>query len=523
MYANPPKVVLQDGQRPQGIFVDVLEQIAREEGGTLHYVPGTFQEGLDRLERGEVDLMVDVARTPERERHFELSREAVLSTWNQVYARPGLGIRNLLDLKGRRLAVLAGSVQEQFFREAAQSFGVEARILTFPTFDAAFRAVREGRADAVVANPFFGEEHLAGLDDTAIIFGPSTLHFAARKGSDPALMAGIDAHLLRFKADPASVYSVDYQQLMRLQTTRRVPAWLYPALATGLLVLLLSAGWTWTALRAAARLRVSEQRQRQLAAERMALLRSVEQRSAEIERANEDLQIVSYSLSHDLGAPLAAIRGFVAATLDGWRDSLDPRAARMLERALAGAGRIDAMLLDLAGLLRVAGEPLDPACCDLTQLAHDVVDTLRARHEIDAVVTVAPGLQVRADARLMRVVLENLIGNAWKFASRVPSPRIELGEVDGAPDRPTFFVRDNGAGFDMEYASRLFRPFSRLHDASEFPGAGIGLSIVQRIVARHGGRVWAEGAVGRGATFYFTLEGREDAGAAAAGGSSPGA
>lgn len=490
VYGNPPKVSAPASGRPAGIYVQVLDDVAAREGLRVTYVPGSFEQGLDRLERGEIDVMVDVARTPERERRFDFTNEAVLLSWNQVYARRGSGIRNLLDLQGRRVAVLAGSVQEQFLLEAVRSFGVSPDLVRFASFEDAFDAVRSGTADAVVANPFFGNTHMEGLEDTSILFGATTLHFAVRNGTHAALLAALDRRLAVLRADPASWFFREQQRLLQVQNPDRVPAWLYPATGAFLVCLALAIGWAYTLRRDALRLREA--------------LRALEDRSAELQRANEDLQIVGYSLSHDLRSPLAAVQGFVDAALHNARGILGGKEANYLARSLAAAQRMDTMVRELATLLQLAGEPLRVEACDLSALAQDVVASLHERFETAPRITITAGMSARSDPHYLRLALENLLANAWKFSAAVAEPAIEFGCLAG-DGRPVFFVRDNGAGFEMAYADRLFRPFSRLHHEAEFPGTGIGLSIVHRVITRHGGRIWAEAAPQQGATFYFTL------------------
>jgi PAS domain S-box-containing protein len=223
------------------------------------------------------------------------------------------------------------------------------------------------------------------------------------------------------------------------------------------------------------------------------------------EEANTELEAFSYSVAHDLRAPLRAINGFSTALIDDLGGKLESEAKDYLERIGAGARRMGELidtLLELARLTRTAPrrEPVN-----LTELAKNVVARLRAadpKRMVEVVVT--DGLEVEGDPQLLRILLENLLGNAWKFTSKRRAARIEFGRehVDGTI---AYYVRDNGAGFEMEHVGKLFAPFRRLHAAAEFEGTGIGLATVQRIVRRHGGRVWAEGAEDQGATFRFTL------------------
>ena len=230
---------------------------------------------------------------------------------------------------------------------------------------------------------------------------------------------------------------------------------------------------------------------------------------AELERANRDLDSFSYSVSHDLRAPLRAIDGFSRALAEDCADVLDERGREHVARVHRGVARMSSLIEALLDLSRLSRVEVSSEDVDLSALANAVVADLRqASPTRTVIVDIADGLVARGDRRLLNVVLVNLLGNAWKFTGRVPEARITMGREDGGErafgERP-FFVRDNGAGFDVNYAKRLFAPFQRFHGANEFEGTGIGLATVQRVIAKHGGRIWAEAAPDRGATFFFTL------------------
>jgi len=224
--------------------------------------------------------------------------------------------------------------------------------------------------------------------------------------------------------------------------------------------------------------------------------------------ANRELDAFGYSVSHDLRAPLRAIAGFSSILQEEQTGPLNEEQARCLERICANANRMNGLIRDILDLSRVARADVARASVDVTSLARQIADNLRvADPERDVEVIVEDSLVVDADPGLLRVVLENLLGNAWKFTSKRPKAKIELGLSVDSAKRGAFFVRDDGAGFDMTYVKRLFGPFQRLHSSNEFEGTGIGLATVQRIIRRHSGRVWAESEPDRGATFYFTLAG----------------
>jgi light-regulated signal transduction histidine kinase (bacteriophytochrome) len=232
----------------------------------------------------------------------------------------------------------------------------------------------------------------------------------------------------------------------------------------------------------------------------------VETRTRELQTSNRELEAFCYSVSHDLRAPLRAIDGFSDILLRDYRDKVDEAGQRSLQRVRSGAQRMAQLIDDLLSLSRVTRTQIKRQDVDLSAAAREVANELRRLDPDREVEVIIPdGLTAQGDPRLLRQVLENLLGNAWKYTSKQPAARIEMGTCSGPAGKLAYFVKDNGAGFDMKYAGKLFAVFQRLHSHSEFPGNGVGLATVQRIVLRHGGEVWAEGAVGQGATLYFSL------------------
>ena len=231
----------------------------------------------------------------------------------------------------------------------------------------------------------------------------------------------------------------------------------------------------------------------------------LQQRAVELAATNEELAAFNYSVSHDLRSPLRSIDGFSQALLEDYTDKLDTQGKDYLTRVRAASQKMGQLIDDLLNLSRMTRTEMRREVVDLSALAQAITAELQNSEpgrQVEFVI--AEGMEVNGDKRLLMVVLENLLGNAWKFTEKHPRARIECGitQVNG---KPAYFVRDDGAGFDMAYADKLFGAFQRLHGTTEFPGTGIGLATVQRIIHRHGGQVWAEGAVEQGATFYFTL------------------
>lgn len=231
----------------------------------------------------------------------------------------------------------------------------------------------------------------------------------------------------------------------------------------------------------------------------------LQQRAVELAAINEELEAFNYSVSHDLRSPLRSIDGFSQALLEDYTDKLDAQGKDYLTRVRAASQKMGQLIDDLLNLSRMTRTGMRREVVDLSALAKAAAAELQnGEPERQVEFVIAEGMEVNGDKRLLMVVLENLLGNAWKFTEKHPRARIECGvtQVNG---KPAYFVRDDGAGFDMAYADKLFGAFQRLHGTTEFSGTGIGLATVQRIIHRHGGQVWAEGAVEQGATFYFTL------------------
>jgi PAS domain S-box-containing protein len=229
------------------------------------------------------------------------------------------------------------------------------------------------------------------------------------------------------------------------------------------------------------------------------------QRTAQLEASNRELESLSYSVSHDLRSPLRSIDGFSLALLEEYGDNLNDTGKGYLARVRKATLKMGFIMDDLLTLLKVIRSEFHPEQIDLSGMAREIIETKRRNNPDCAVeVIVQEGIMAQGDRRLMKLVMENLIDNAWKFTGKEAHPRIEFGTTvrDG---ETVCFIRDNGAGFDMAYVDKLFGAFQNLHASHEFPGTGIGLATVKRIIARHGGRVTAEGEVGKGAVFYLTL------------------
>lgn len=302
---------------------------------------------------------------------------------------------------------------------------------------------------------------------------------------------------------------ISYQdrKLMRLEVRRDTSSldsefialsYRYTAL---ILIFVTAAGWLlWRTLS-----RTALQPLEQEITRRQAVETSLRQQTHELEVANTELETFCYSVSHDLRTPLRAIDGFAVVLLEDYGDKLDTAGKDALRRVRDASQRLGVVIDDLLSLSRVTRNEFARTPVDLSAMAQEIgarLSTAQSEHHVQ--LDIAPGLLAHGDAGWLKIALENLLGNAWKFTSRCDHPRVEFGATEKDSQR-CFYIQDNGVGFDMRHADKLFTPFQRLHAATEFPGSGIGLATVARIVQRHGGKVWAEAELNHGATFFFTL------------------
>jgi light-regulated signal transduction histidine kinase (bacteriophytochrome) len=288
------------------------------------------------------------------------------------------------------------------------------------------------------------------------------------------------------------------ERIVQLQTTK---GWLFVLASSALLYVLLSL----MQRRNDAALKSLSERESDIRRMNAELERRVAQRTEQLEATNRELESFAYAVSHDLRAPLRSMSGFSQLLQETPSDALDEKSRHYLQRINDASRRMSALIEDLLSLSRISRSELTPRPIDFSQLVTEVAATIRERyptHPVD--LQVQPGMTVHGDPRLLKIAMENLLDNAWKYTGHTTQPKVSVGREDNDEGRP-YFVRDNGVGFDMAYAGKLFGPFQRLHSDAQYPGTGIGLVTVQRILARHGGRIWVDADLNRGATFYFTI------------------
>jgi signal transduction histidine kinase len=512
VYENPPKIFTSESGKPAGIFIDIIEQIAASEGWNLQYVSGTWREGLDRLEKGEIDLMPDVAYTVDREETFSFHKVPVLSSWSQVYALKRSGIQSILDLNGKRIAVLERSVQQEVFVRLANGFNVNTTLISTPDYRTMFETVARGQADAAVTNRFYGLMHgkEIGLEGTAIIFDPSDLVYAATKGDPKHLLDSIDKDLSDLKKEPQSVYYKSLKRWTSEEVQFKLPAWLQIiGLVVGVALLMSLVGSFVLKHQVNARTR-------QLTQINQEMEQRIVERTAELAAAMEEAQAADRlksaflaTMSHELRTPLNSIIGFTGILLMGLVGPLAREQEKQLIMVQDSARHLLELINDVldiskieAGQIELVRDPFDMRAT--VQKGLEKIAPLAEKKGLAVTAVIAPTVgQIVGDRRRVEQILINLLSNAVKFTER-GEVRIEVQVEDGWL---VTRVNDTGIGIRPEDLDTLFKPFRQVDTGitRQYEGTGLGLSICKRLVEAMGGRIQVESEWGKGSSFAFTL------------------
>ncbi len=509
IYENAPKVFTDESGKPAGIFVDIIEYIAGQEEWHLEYVPGTWGEGLDRLEKGTIDLMPDVAHTTERERLFDFGRVAVLSSWFQVYAGKNSGIHSILDLNGKRVALLEGSVQQEAFSRLSQGFDLDITLIPLSSYQDIFQVVTDGTADAAITNSFYGAMHAKKyeLEDTAVIFNPSNLYFAAPRNRYEQWLSIIDHHVADLKRDPQSVY---YQSLKRWTAEDvgfELPAWVGMAgLAVGVALLLSLAGSFLLKRQVNARTHELRQINREMEMR-------IQQRTAELAAAMEKALAADRlksaflaTMSHELRTPLNSIIGFTGILLQGLAGPLNEEQQKQMRMVQSSSRHLLALINDVLDISKIeAGQlRLDITSFDLSSAIEKVVKLvapLAEKKGIELHMDMADDVaKVTSDQRRLEQVIMNLLNNAVKFTEK---GQVRISCRVEPDDFYSLSVTDTGMGIKPEDLPDLFQPFHQVDTgiARKHEGTGLGLSICHKLLLKMGGTIDVQSQWGQGSTF----------------------
>lgn len=508
VYENAPKIFISESGKPAGIFIDIIEHIAKNEDWRLNYVPGSWTEGLDRLAKGEIDLMPDVANTAGRAQIYSFHKEPVLSSWFQVYAPKGSGIRSILDLDGKRISVLDRSVQQEAFAQLTGGFGLDATLISVPDYKTVFEIVARGEADAAITNRFYGVMHAQkyDLEDTTVVFHPTRLFFAASKSTPKHLLDTLDRHLLNMKSDPESVYYASLKRWISEEVPFKLPVWVETlGWVAGVILLMSIAGSVFLKRQVNVRTRQLKQINQEM---EQRIVKRTAELAAAMEKARAADRIKSAflaTMSHELRTPLNSIIGFTGIMLQGLAGSLNPEQHKQMSMVQGSARHLLALINDVLDISKIEADQLMLSITSFELKASiekvvKLVAPLAEKKGLDLKLDIAGDIAaVTTDQRRLEQVILNLLNNAVKFTEKGHvgiSCRIEN-------DQYCLSVSDTGIGIQPEHLQEIFQPFHQI-DAGltrKYEGTGLGLSICKKIVEMMGGSIAVESRWGQGSTF----------------------
>lgn len=509
LYENAPKIYTAENNQPAGLFVELLNEVARKEGWHLDYTSCIWSDCLDQVQRGELDLMPDVAFSPERNLRFDFHHVSVASSWSQIYTQPQLKVTSMADLAGKRIAILDGGIQQSFFFQLMTGSGYEYKQIPVKNLDAGYAAVVSGDADAVITNSFFAARNDAKyqLQETPIVFLPSNLYYATGKGRNADLLEKIDSHLTSWRRDSDSFYFAALHRAMAAPPQVLLPSWVLWVLGgTGFIIALLMSLSLLMRKIIETRTKALLETTHILEQERANLEHLVEERTVAFrmekyraDAANQAKSQFLANMSHEIRTPMNAVIGMLYLAL---KENVTPSLQNYLTKAQGAAQSLLGIINDILDFSKIEAGKLEIETIEFgldTVLEHltDAISFQAERKGIELLVrydTNIPPTLIGDPMRLGQILL-NLCSNAVKFT--------EVGEVEiglkclNATETDLnlqISVRDTGIGMSPEAKSRLFEKFSQADQSTtrRFGGTGLGLAICKHLVELMDGKIWVE-------------------------------
>lgn len=513
-----------------GVFSDVLEAVAREEGWEIDYVAGTFAECMDWGKTGEVDLIGSIMEIEEREEFLDFNESSILNIWGQVYVGVDSKISMIFDLAGKKVGVMKAGAHGANFRKLAETFNINCKIIEYNDFADIAKAINSGGLDAGVFASFHGHKYESKdkLKQTSIVFNPTRLKFATSKGKNANLLAAIDRHFRKWEADNKSVYYRILDKWFKGHSREVLPDWAVKLIYIAGFVLLIVVGFnfilrhqvkarTKDLLDSEQQLKASNQQLRANEQERESLVRSLRYK-------NKELQDIVYSASHDLKSPLVNLSGFSgqlnvscerlkklaenidqASSQEAIIDTINNDIPESLAFIMSSVIKMKSLIDGLLRVSRIGTAEINSVDIDMNELLEDVSSAMEFQlqeHGTRFSFTDIPAC--KGDRELLNQIFTNLIDNAIKYRERSRELVIEVsGRVED--ELAVYKVKDNGKGINKAYQKKIFEIFHRLNPTDDVDGEGLGLTIVTRILDRLGGRIWLESEAGKGSEFFVSM------------------
>ncbi|MBN1578923.1 MAG: transporter substrate-binding domain-containing protein [Chitinispirillaceae bacterium] len=513
VYDNPPKVEMGDAGTPRGIFIDIIENIAKREGWSIKYVYGTWDTGLKRLENDSIDIMPDVAFSDIRNKRFDFNKLTVLCSWLQVFCKKDIVIESISALEGKTVAVLEGSIQRQVCDKIRERFGLSFNLIELPDYEGTIKEVESGKADAVIVSRFYayrnGKE--GALVPTAVILHPSTLHFAAPKGRSRDLLDAIDKHLAEMMNDPHSVYYKALAYWIYEKPRMFIPGfvvWCIVSITIALMVFFaLSLVLRWQVRKRTKEL--GEKNNDLLAA--LEKLKAAQDASIKRERLYAFGQLAS-GIAHDFNNLLIPILNYTEMLLVDETELDNKKNALLKLRAIKSAAQHGAELIQrMQKFYRSTRHPESGNLIDTNSIIQEVVELTKIRlrrvlsgKAIEVTLNLGKNTEITGSGSDLHEILLNLVLNAADAMPEDGRLEISTERIDGAV---TITVKDYGIGMTDEIREKCLNPFFTTKGES---GTGMGLTMVNNIVAAHDGHLKIVSSIGAGTSFIMTFPGARD-------------